>query len=86
MPRSTVRGSRTGSGRLAKTIVLAALALAAGLYWLAGESDVAAQNIAQYALTSLIWLAAPVVLAALVFGLFVGLRRLLRGRGKRSDD
>lgn len=86
MPKSAVRGSRTGSSRLTKTIVLAAIALAAGLYWLAGESEVAADNIARYALTSLLWLALPVLVAALGFMVFLGLRRLLRGPDENQED
>ncbi len=86
MPRPTVRSTRTGSRRLAKTIVLAALALAASLIWLGGESEVAASNLSEYALVSLLWLAIPVLVAAVGFGLFAALKRLFQGRRAREQD
>lgn len=68
-------GSRTGSGRIARTVVLGAAALAAGLYWLSSEGWLDGEEIVRYLMASLLFVAVPVALAAVVAVILRALRR-----------
>lgn len=74
---ATGKPTRTGSSRVARTVLLGALALAAGLYWLSSEGWLDGEEMARYLLASLLFVAVPVALAAL---LAVVLRLLRRRR------
>lgn len=73
--------TRGGGAQAARTVVLAAVALAAGLYWLSTEGWLDGQDVRDYALLSLLFVAVPVLLAAAVALPL----KLLRSRARKSS-
>ncbi|MFK7915504.1 MAG: hypothetical protein AB8B93_16430 [Pseudomonadales bacterium] len=71
----TRRRSRRSGATLARTVLMAALALAAGLYWLGKDSPAVAAQLREYGLLSIAFVGVPIVLAALVIGLLRVWRR-----------
>jgi hypothetical protein len=63
--------------RLVRTIVLGTLAVAAGIYWLAGELGMDKQELLNFARTSALLVGAAVLLALLGAGLLRALKKLL---------
>lgn len=70
--------------RLVRTIVLGALAVAAGIWWLAAEIGLDTGELLDYALTSVLMIGGAVGLALAGAGLLYGVRRLRR-RQKRAE-
>lgn len=76
-PVTRRRGRRSGA-TLARTVLMASIALAAGLYWLGKDSPAVAADLREYGLLSVAFVGVPIVLAALVIGA-LRLWRRLRG-------
>lgn len=66
--------------RLVRTIVLGTVAVAFGIYWLAGELGMDRQELLDFARTSAFMVGGLVVLALLGAGVLRGLKKLF-GRG-----
>lgn len=74
-PTVTRRRVRTRGGILARSLLLASLALGAALYWLAKDSPQVAADLRDYGLMTLAFVGVPILLAAAS----VAVLRLLRG-------
>lgn len=84
-PRSAPH--RSGGGRLARTIVLGAVAVAFAIYWLAAELGLDRDELLGYAAVSVLFVGVLVVLG-LVLGVLVWLARRAaeRRRNPNSDS
>ena len=82
----TRRRRRAPGGRLARTIVLAAAALAAVLYGLQENLELDRAELWSYLGLSLLWILVPFAAALTVFGVWLALRWLLsRVRSAKGD-
>ena len=76
------REGRAGTARLVRTIVLGALAGLSALYWVAVQFGVATEDLAQFLLTSAMFVVGLVVLG-ITGGVLLVLLKWLRERGRR---
>lgn len=82
---SLVAGRRRRGNRLARTILLGALAVIFSLYWLGESFGVDWSEIRGYLLTSLLFVAVPMVFAVFGAMLYMAAKRLCRPRRGPGD-